>query len=164
MISVDCNFDNAVETETIHSRKALMRSPRYSVSSIKSRRKDAPEPTSLLQQTSTSLQSPPTHSRNIFNMRFTYISVFIGLCASLAYSAALNPATISSLAARAPDVENIYDDVVGYELPDGHRKIDFYHNGALAGSVVETDDGGMLSRHAHPQQVSNTLTLNSRVL
>ncbi|KAF3051895.1 hypothetical protein E8E11_011301 [Didymella keratinophila] len=46
-----------------------------------------------------------------------------------------------SLAARAPDVEDCYSNVVTYALPDGHRKIDFHLDGAFAGSVVETDDG-----------------------
>lgn len=91
-------------------------------------------------------------------MRLTSISVFIGLCASLAYSAALNPATLNSLAARAPNIENVYEDLVGYELPDGHRKIDFYYNGALTGSVVETDDGGTLPSTNHH---ADMLSLNS---
>jgi len=94
-------------------------------------------------------------------MRLTSISVFIGLCASLAYSAALNPATLNSLAARAPNVENFYEDLVGYELPDGHRKIDFYYNGALTGSVVETDDGGTLPSTNHHADI---LILDSRFL
>lgn len=74
-------------------------------------------------------------------MRFTSISLTL-LFTTLASSAALNPATLNTLAARAPDVSNAYEDLVGYQLPDGHRKIDFYFNGALAGSVIETDDGG----------------------
>ncbi|KAJ4406580.1 hypothetical protein N0V91_004523 [Didymella pomorum] len=76
-------------------------------------------------------------------MRFTLLPLIFSLCASLAYAAALSPATLSSLAARTPDIEEpaVYSDVVAYALPDGHRKIDFYLDGALAGSVVETDDG-----------------------
>lgn len=74
-------------------------------------------------------------------MRFTSISLTL-LFTILAFSAALNPTTLNFLAARAPDVSNVYEDLVGYQLPDGHRKIDSYFDGALAGSVVETDDGG----------------------
>ncbi|KAF3039954.1 hypothetical protein E8E12_009023 [Didymella heteroderae] len=74
-------------------------------------------------------------------MKFTSISLVFSVCTSLAYAAVLNPATLSSLAVRTPNVEESYSDVVAYALPDGHRKIDFYLDGALTGSVVETDDG-----------------------
>lgn len=104
-------------------------------------------------------------------MRFTAITLIFSLCASLVYSAALNPATLSSLAARAPDVEDSYSDVVAYALPDGHRKIDFYLDGALAGSVVETDDGGTfivtatphpLLPPAHAEPLESTLTVAAK--
>ncbi|KAF2998966.1 hypothetical protein E8E13_007151 [Curvularia kusanoi] len=74
-------------------------------------------------------------------MRFSSITALLALFTGLAYTAALNPATLNSLSARVPDTDNVYESLVGYELPDGHRKIDFYFNGAFAGSVVETDDG-----------------------
>lgn len=75
-------------------------------------------------------------------MRFAAITILSALVAPLAYAAALGPANINALAARDADVQKTYEDVVGYALPDGRRKIDFYLNGALEGSAVETSDGG----------------------
>ncbi|KAF2748505.1 hypothetical protein M011DRAFT_457804 [Sporormia fimetaria CBS 119925] len=74
-------------------------------------------------------------------MRFAVITVLSALVAPLAYAAALGPAHINALAAREDAAQKTYEDVVGYALPDGRRKIDFYLNGALEGSAVETSDG-----------------------
>ena len=80
-------------------------------------------------------------------MKFTALALVSALIAPLAYAAALSPANINALAARDTSAQN-FEDVVGYALPDGTRKIDFYLNGALEGSAVETKDGGT-SDNAH---------------
>lgn len=85
-------------------------------------------------------------------MKFAAIAIVSALIAPLAYAAALSPANINALAARDTDSQN-FEDVVGYALPDGTRKIDFYLNGALEGSAVETKDGGMLETHTAIQPV-----------
>ncbi|KAF1974201.1 hypothetical protein BU23DRAFT_638389 [Bimuria novae-zelandiae CBS 107.79] len=73
-------------------------------------------------------------------MKFTTITFLSTLLAPLVCAAALSPANINALAARDNNTEN-FKDVVGYALPDGTRKIDFYLDGALEGSAVETKDG-----------------------
>lgn len=84
-----------------------------------------------------------------FNMKFTAIAIISALIAPLAYAAALSPANINALAARNTNAQSGYEDVVGYALPDGTRKIDFYLNGVLEGSAVETKDGGMVDITHH---------------
>ncbi|OAG09175.1 uncharacterized protein CC84DRAFT_1201993 [Paraphaeosphaeria sporulosa] len=74
-------------------------------------------------------------------MKFTVVAIVSVLIAPLAYAAALSPANINALAARDTNAQSGFEDVVGYALPDGTRKIDFYLNGALEGSAVETKDG-----------------------
>lgn len=78
-------------------------------------------------------------------MKFTAVALISALVAPLVYAAALSPANINALAARDTNNQDVYEDVVGYALPNGTRKIDFYLNGALEGSAVETDDGGISS-------------------
>jgi hypothetical protein len=115
------------------------------------------EPSNLTSNHPHSTVTLKHHHSQYFIMRLTLLPLIFSLCASLAYAAALSPATLSSLAARTPDIEEpaVYSDVVAYALPDGHRKIDFYLDGALAGSVVETDDGGTFT-HALTSHVDTT--------
>lgn len=71
-----------------------------------------------------------------------FTALILALFANVVYSAAID----SSLSSRDVNVTEAADfgDVVSYVLPDGRRKIDFYTNGVLDGSAIETDDGGML--------------------
>ena len=59
------------------------------------------------------------------------------------YAAVLDTSVGKSLEMRGTKTDAGYQDVVAYALPDGRRKIDFYLNGAIEGSVIETNDGGM---------------------
>lgn len=72
-----------------------------------------------------------------------FTALILALFANVVYSAAID----SSLSSRDVNVTDAADfkefgDVVAYALPDGRRKIDFYTNGVLDGSAIETDDGG----------------------
>jgi hypothetical protein len=91
-------------------------------------------------------------------MKFFAFTILSALIAPLVYGAALNPVQVKQLAARETAVSN-YEDVVGYALPDGRRKIDFYLNGALEGSAVETSDGG--KNIPFPFPLTNHLSLNT---
>ncbi|KFX88790.1 hypothetical protein V490_07400 [Pseudogymnoascus sp. VKM F-3557] len=80
------------------------------------------------------------------SFKMKVISVFTALIlaifANVVYSAAID----NSLSSRDVNVTEAADfkefgDVVAYALPDGRRKIDFYTNGVLDGSAIETDDG-----------------------
>lgn len=75
-------------------------------------------------------------------MKFTALTLLTTLLAPLTYAAALSPANINALAARDTATQS-FEDVVAYALPNGTRKIDFYFDGMLEGSAVETEDGGM---------------------
>lgn len=77
-------------------------------------------------------------------MKFTAFALVSAIIAPLVCAAVLSPANINALAARDTNTPDVYEDVVGYALPDGTRKVDFYLNGALEGSAVETADGGMI--------------------
>ncbi|OBT52961.1 hypothetical protein VE04_04948 [Pseudogymnoascus sp. 24MN13] len=68
-----------------------------------------------------------------------FTALILALFANVVYSAAID----SSLSSRDVNVTEAADfgDVVSYVLPDGRRKIDFYTNGVLDGSAIETDDG-----------------------
>ncbi|KAH7385923.1 hypothetical protein BKA66DRAFT_569243 [Pyrenochaeta sp. MPI-SDFR-AT-0127] len=74
-------------------------------------------------------------------MKLASISLLFAVFAAVIYAAALDTSYIHALEARDAEDQPVFEDVVGYQLPDGHRKIDFYLNGALAGSAVETSDG-----------------------
>lgn len=70
-----------------------------------------------------------------------FTTLILALFANVVYSAAID----SSLSSRDVNVTadfSEFGDVVAYALPDGRRKIDFYTNGVLDGSAIETDDGG----------------------
>ncbi|KFY65804.1 hypothetical protein V496_02325 [Pseudogymnoascus sp. VKM F-4515 (FW-2607)] len=71
-----------------------------------------------------------------------FTALILALFANVVYSAAID----SSLSSRDVNVTEAADfaefgDVVAYALPDGRRKIDFYSNGVLDGSAIETEDG-----------------------
>ncbi|KFY15627.1 hypothetical protein V492_01869 [Pseudogymnoascus sp. VKM F-4246] len=71
-----------------------------------------------------------------------FTALMLALFANVVYSAAID----SSLSSRDLNVTEKADfsdfaDVVGYALPDGRRKIDFYTNGVLDGSAIETENG-----------------------
>lgn len=68
------------------------------------------------------------------------VSVFTALMLAL-FANVVNSAAIgSSLSSR--DINAEFGDVVAYAVSDGRRKIDFYSNGVLDGSAIETEDGG----------------------
>jgi len=76
-------------------------------------------------------------------MKFSAFSFIFALLVPFIYAAVLDTSVGKSLEMRGTKTDAGYQDVVAYALPDGRRKIDFYLNGAIEGSVIETDDGGM---------------------
>ncbi|OBT73211.1 hypothetical protein VF21_08691 [Pseudogymnoascus sp. 05NY08] len=71
-----------------------------------------------------------------------FTALILALFANVVYSAAIS----SSISSRDVNVTEAADlaefgDVVAYALPDGRRKIDFYSNGVLDGSAIETENG-----------------------
>jgi hypothetical protein len=76
-------------------------------------------------------------------MKITALSFLFALFVPLIYAAVLDPSMSRAPAVRRSDNQTAYEDVVGYELPDGRHKIDFYLNGVLEGSAIETSDGGL---------------------
>ncbi|OBT65084.1 hypothetical protein VE03_05190 [Pseudogymnoascus sp. 23342-1-I1] len=74
------------------------------------------------------------------------VSVFTALILAFFANVVYSAAIASSLSSRDVNVTEAADfaefgDVVAYALPDGRRKIDFYTNGVLDGSAIETEDG-----------------------
>ena len=76
-------------------------------------------------------------------MKFSAFSFIFALLVSFIYAAVLDTLVGKALEVRGTKTDAGYQDVVAYALPDGRRKIDFYINGAIEGSAIESDDGGM---------------------
>ncbi|KFY32272.1 hypothetical protein V493_00350 [Pseudogymnoascus sp. VKM F-4281 (FW-2241)] len=71
-----------------------------------------------------------------------FTALILALFANVVYSAAIDNSR-SSRDLNSTETADFADfsDVIAYALPDGRRKIDFYSNGVLDGSAVETEDG-----------------------
>jgi hypothetical protein len=128
-----------IESQVYKKAQIAAISPSSS-SSLNSSSNTSRIPTTELQFVFLTIYSTPL--LNFSNMKFSTISLFISLFVPFIYAAALDPSSVHALEAREADNQTLYEDVVGYQLPDGTRKIDFYTNGALSGSAVETEAGG----------------------
>lgn len=85
-----------------------------------------------------------------------FTALILALFANVVYSAAIDNSR-SSRDLNSTETADFADfsDVIAYALPDGRRKIDFYSNGVLDGSAVETEDGGMFL-HPPPRIVATS--------
>ena len=95
--------------------------------------------------TNTLWHSTPNYISQRSSSQFSLPSLILSLFDNVVYSAAIDtsPSSCDVNVTEAADFAE-FGDIVANALPDGRHRIDFYTNGVLDGSTIETEDGGII--------------------